>query len=127
MKIIITSGIAGALCQAITYSSTRSGNIFSSIILVLLIGSIVGMIARWDGIKTPKTSLWKIILFFICGVVFSEVAVFTYYYVQYGYNDPKLSVGIGVSFMEAGIIGILGAVSLAISAIMTGRITRVSK
>jgi len=84
------------------------------------------MMARWDGNKDTKTSLWSLILVFICGVVLTELVAFTYYYFQTGHNDPKLSVGIGVSIVEAGIVSILGALSLTVAGILTARITRVS-
>jgi len=126
MRNIIITALAGILCLAVTYSSTRSGNLFTSIIVILLIGSAAGMMARWDGNKDTKTSLWSLILVFICGVVLTELVAFTYYYFQTGHNDPKLSVGIGVSIVEAGIVSILGALSLTVAGILTARITRVS-
>jgi hypothetical protein len=62
---------------------------------------------------------------FIAGALFSETVVFAHYYITYGYQDPKLSVGIGISFIEFGVISAIGSFALIVATwVLKSRITR---
>jgi hypothetical protein len=120
------AAIAGILCLPATYSFSREGSIILSVFVVALLGVIGGAIAQ----RSERGSFrpWPLALAFVVGAVFSEVVAFGHYYITYGYQDPKISVGVSVSVIEFLVISIVGGFALLSAAYLThSRITRRSK
>ena len=118
--------LAGALCLPATYSLSREGSISLVVLILALLGAIGGAIAQQRERKGFRP--WPLVLAFVVGTLFSEVVMFGHYYITYGYQDPKLSVGVSISVIEFVVISVVGAIALLAAAFaMHSRITRRSK
>jgi len=116
--------LAGASCLLATYNLSREGSILLSLVVVAVIGATSGAIAMvLCGEKIPHFG--RILLAFVTGAMLSETSVFVHYYITYGHQDPKLSVGIAVSIIEFGVISVTGILALLFAtSAMKSRITR---
>ena len=111
MKPHAFATIAGASCLLATYNLTREGNITLALIVVAIIGVVCGLIAvAFNGNKS-KLQIGLLSFSFSIGALISELVAFTNYYLTYGYQDPKLSVGVVVSLLEFSVISIVGGLA----------------
>lgn len=125
MRASIISLAAGALCLPVTYRLTRDGSYEISILTIVAI-SILG---TWLSLRSnvphgSRPNWWALACAFAAGAVLSEALFFTYYYFNYGSTDAKLSVGIAISFIEAGVIALVGAATVIATYFTLWRITR---
>lgn len=128
MISIAFAAFVGAICLPATYSISRGGSIPVALLVVVFLGALGGAIAVAVRRKqlVPKTRL--LVLAFIAGAALSEIAAFVRYYITFGYSDPKLAAGVGVSVIEFGVISIIGSAAFAIgAAVAQSRITRRSR
>ena len=126
MNPLALAAISGIICLPATYSLAREGSISLALLVVALLGAIGGAIAQ----RSERNGVrpWALSLAFVVGAMFSEVVAFAHYYISYGHQDPKLSVGVSVSIIEFLVISVVGGLALLASALITySRITRRSK
>jgi len=124
MKSFLLLFPGGASCLLVTYDLSRAGDIVLAILVIAVIGAVSGAL-RMVFAGEPKMHFGGLVTAFVAGALFSETAVFAHYYITYGYQDPKLSVGIGVSFIEFGVISVIESSALIVTTwIMKSRITR---
>lgn len=126
MNPLALAAIAGILCLPATYSLTREGSVSLAMLVVALLGAIGGAIAQ----RSERNGVrpWALSLAFVVGAMFSEVVAFAHYYISYGHQDPKLSVGVWVSIIHFLVISVVGGIAFLASALTThSRITRRSK
>ena len=120
------AALAGALCLPATYSFSRKGSIALAVLILVVLGAAGGVIAQQREKKSFRP--WPLVLAFVMGAMFSEVVMFAHYYITYGYQDPKLSVGMSISVIELVVISVVGVIALLAAAFaMHRRITRPSK
>ena len=122
MKSFTLASLAGASCLLATYSLTREGSITFALMIVVTIGAVGGLVAlALSGENKPRIML--LILAFVIGALISEVVAFMHYYITFGSQDPKLSVGVAVSIWEFGIISIVGGLAMFAASVVKRRIT----
>ena len=96
--------------------------------IVAVLGAIGGAVAVTQQRDVIRFRLWQQPLAFILGALLSEAVTFARYYTTFGYEDPKIAAGVGVSVIEFIVISVVGCIALLITAsVMHGRITRRSK
>jgi len=124
MKPYVFATLAGASCLLATYSLTREGSILFALMVVAIIGVACGLIAvALSGVKS-NLRIGLLTSSFVIGVLISEVVAFMYYYLTYGYQDPKLGAGVAVSVLEFGTIAIVGGLTMLAAALVAkSRIT----
>ncbi len=115
MKPLLPYAAAGATCLPVTYNLTRGGDVFFAPFAVAAIGIAVALLC---GARSAKGSGWlslrRAALAFSIGAFISELAFFIHYYITVGYDDPKLSVGIGLSIVEFFTIALVGSFAICI-------------
>lgn len=117
--------VAGASSLLLTYNPSRGGEIVVALLIIAVIGAASGAIAMVSGPEQKMQNLGFLVAAFVVGVLLSETAVFARYYFRYGYQDPKLPVGIAVSLIEFGVISIIGSFALIVTTfVLKRRITR---
>lgn len=122
MSPLALSGIAGILCLPATYGLSREGNIYLALLVVALLGAVGGAIAQCKEGSTFRP--WALSLAFVVGALLSEAVAFAHYYITYGDQDSKLSVGGGVAIVEVLVISVVGgAAMLAAVYVAHSRIT----
>jgi hypothetical protein len=126
MKPYALAALAGAACLLATYSLTREGSIPLALIVIAFIGGACGLVAVAMNGESGNLRIGLLTLSFaIGGAMLSEVVAFTRYFFAYGYQDPKLSVGVAVSVLEFGAIALVGGIATLSAAFMAKRrITR---
>ena len=125
MKPYAFAILAGASCLLATYSLTREGSILFALMVVAFIGAACGLFAVVLSNVRSNLRIGLLASSFVVGAIISEVAAFTYYYLTYGYKDPKLDVGEAVSILECGVIAIVGGLAtLSAAFVSKRRITR---
>lgn len=122
MKPFAFASLAGAFCLLATYGLTREGSIAFALTIVVVIGVVGGLIALVL-FRENKPRILHLISAFIIGALFSEVVAFTRYYITYGSQDSKLSVGLAVSIVEFFIISTVGGLAMFAAAAVRRRIT----
>ncbi len=128
MKQFVLTTLAGVLCLPATYSLSREGSIPLALLILILLGAMGGAVATMPQHDGNAIRPWSLILAFVVGALFSEAVAFTHYYISYGYQDPKLAVGVIVSVFEFFVISVIGCIAMLIAAsVMHSRITRRSK
>ena len=110
-----------------TYNLTRDGSILFAVAVLAVIGAAAGVVAPLLNGAKAKPHIGFLILAFVVGAMLSETVAFAHYYFTYGYQDPKLSVGVAVSAIEFGVISTVGGIAMLVAAWLNGRITRRSK
>jgi hypothetical protein len=106
--------LVGVVMLALTYPTTRHGNIAASIAVFFCGGYFVGLLSRKvNSLETGTLS--ENIIAFSLGVVTAQTASFGYYYFDYGRQDAKLSVGVSVMLIEAGVAVLLGIIGIVLS------------
>ena len=105
--------VAGMACLPATYALTRHGAILVSLLLTVLFGFVTGITAyALNRSRTPQ-SVFLFVLAFVLGALLSESISFAlYYFTGHFAVDPKKSVGIDVSVIEAVVISIVGSLGL---------------
>jgi RsiW-degrading membrane proteinase PrsW (M82 family) len=128
MKAIVISLAAGALCLPATSRFTRYGYLAVSIATIVTIAVLGTCLALWCMNSSKRhTAWWTLALSFCVGALVSEMVSFAYYYFDYGYADPKLGVGIALSFLEGGAIALIGGLSVVAAYFALRRITNASR
>lgn len=123
MKQLALPIVAGAVCLLVTYNITREGSIAVALLVFVAIGAATGVIlALLDRARIVKTKTASAVAF-VLGAFLSESIAFARYYFAYGYQDPKLTVGIVASVIEFVCIALVGAASLLVALALTSRIT----
>ena len=114
MKSFLLVLLAGASCLPATYNLSRRGDIVLAVLVTAIIGAATGVLATVFA-GEPKMNFGRLVTAFVAGILLSETASFAHYYTTYGYHDPKLSVGIGVSVVEFGVISAIGSFALIVT------------
>ncbi|GAB4125223.1 MAG: hypothetical protein Tsb0027_24110 [Wenzhouxiangellaceae bacterium] len=110
MKSYPVVALIGTLCLPATYSFTRDGHIVLTGIIVVALGCIAGLIVQFymkNGFHPGR-----LIMAFTAGIMVSELIAFGYYFLNYGYQDSKLYVGMSIATIEFLVISIVGSVAL---------------
>ena len=128
MKPFALTALAGVLCLPATYSLSREGSIPLALLIVVLLGAAGGAAAVAQKRDENSFHPWPLLGAFVIGALLSEAVAFVRYYYSFGYQDPKLAVGVGVSVLEFFVISVIGCIALLVAALnMNSRITRRSK
>lgn len=114
-KGVLLAAVAGLLCLPATYSVSRSGSLSLSIMIAVAVCSA----ATWIGAEQARP-VPRVAAFFL-GAAVAEGTAFLYYYLIYGSNDPKLSVGVAVSIIELLSILVVGVSTLLVVPFLTRR------
>jgi hypothetical protein len=122
------SFLAGMLCFPATYQLTREGSVSLSVGIVVFLAVAGTLLTK---ISAPKSTtdpwLWRAPLVFVLGALVSEAGCFAYYYIDFGYSDPKLGVGIAVTVIEFAVIGAVGGAAACLTNLAYRRITTGSR
>jgi len=122
------SFLSGMLCLPATYQLIREGSVFVSVGIVVFLAVAGTLLTK---ILTPKSNtepgLWRAPLAFVLGALVSEVGCFAYYYIDFGYSDPKLGVGIAVAVIEFAVIGVAGGAAACLTNLAYRRVTTGSR
>lgn len=126
MKPFLLAAVLGALVLLATFDLTRAGSISLALIVTAMFGALAGAGTSFlfGGSATQRSGLLAIS--FVIGALFSEAVAFTRYYFSYGYQDPKLSVGVAVSLLEFGALSVVGTIAIFASVWLKNRITGAS-
>jgi len=117
VKSYTVVALVGTLCLPATYSFTRDGYIVLTGIIVVALGCIAGLIVQFY--MKYGFHPGRIIMAFAAGVMVSELVAFGYYFLNYGYQDSKLYVGMSIATIEFLVISIVGSVALLAAALIT--------
>jgi len=110
-----------------TYTLTRHGSYEISIAVICAIAVFGTWLALRYKSRGCESIGWRSLASaFAVGAIFSEMLSFVYYYFDYGHTDAKLSVGVAVSIIDAGVIAIVGAATVTGTFFAIQRITNAS-
>ena len=120
---LISSLFAGLLCLPATFSLTRAGSIPMALGILVAISAFGGLLSARLPLNVGVVRIRGILTAFAIGAVVSEAVAFFIYFFSDGLNDPKLGVGISVSFLELGVILAIGMLMVTIAAKVVCHIT----
>jgi hypothetical protein len=121
MKSFLPPAIAGALCLPATYGLTRWGrwgSILTALMVVVVMGALGGAIPVVMSKGNGKPRSLHLASAFVVGAFASELLVFTYYYISFGYQDELLSVGVVFTVLEFGGIAAFGGTATCVASLV---------
>lgn len=122
MKKYLPIVLAGALSLPFTYELNRSGSLGMSVLLIAIL-AVLGVIVSS---RVGRLTWWRVAVWFACGALLSEIAIYLYWFLDYGYQDPKGHAGLAVAVIEGGSIALLGAIVGVVAYLLICRITSAS-
>lgn len=115
---LAVAALVGAVCQPLTFQMVVHGSIPMAITVIAVLGAAAGMLGMGlSGDKRPR-QIGLLLAAFVTGDFVSGLVSFGHYYWTYGYDDPKLSVGIGISILYFATVAGVGGLALLIAALL---------
>jgi hypothetical protein len=102
--------LAGALCLPATYDFNRTDRYLAALRAVFVIGTLGGATPAVLSGGGSKPRLLRLVSAFVIGALASEIVVFAMYFIDVGYRDPELVLGVFGDALEfCYIAGVGGA------------------
>ena len=104
------------MCLPAIYDLTRTDRFLAALREIVVIGTLGGavpVVLSWRG---SKPRLLRLTLAFVAGALASEVFCFTRYFIDIGYCDPELVLGIFGDALELCGIAVVGGIATCFGA-----------
>ena len=110
MKKYASFLIAGAACLPLTYDISRSGTIFLSVLIVILLAATAAFLTRSLGaVKTLMACL-----VFLFGTLCSSVSFFLEWMKRAGNQGDDMNMGQSLALLEGGLISFVGVLTIIV-------------
>ena len=124
MKSLLFPLLAGALCLPATYRLSRDDHFVVAFLVIVVIGALAAAMAvATSGAKGPP-GVVSLVLAFALGAFSGETIGFMGYYLDYGYKDQYLGVGVVFTVVEFLAISGVGGAATWVAALALRRARR---
>jgi hypothetical protein len=100
--------LAGALCLPAIYDFNRTDKYLAALRAIFVIGALGGATPVVLSGGRSKPRVLRLVLAFVFGALASEVVVFARYFIDVGYRDPELVLGVFATAIELCCIAVVG-------------------
>jgi hypothetical protein len=100
--------LAGALCLPATFDLTRTDRFLAALQAIVVIGTLGGAIPVVLSRRGRKPRSLHLVLAFVGGALASEGSFFASYFIDSGYRDPELLLGVVGTALELCGIAVVG-------------------
>jgi hypothetical protein len=108
--------LAGALCLPATYDFNRTDKYLAALRAIFIIGTLGGATTVVLSARESKLRLLRLVSAFVIGALASEVYCFARYFIDVGYRDPELVLGVSATAIEFCCIAVVGGTATCFGA-----------